>query len=368
MAVTYAMKLRVQQPVSPSSRRRRPDRLPAAGGHKESCAGVGEPSCSRRRLACPNRGGPVSVSIRDGSWRRNRRSRRRGLGRADPAAGRRPEPGLAVRRCDLALHTGGAARKHGGPERRVRRKIRLDRRANAGGPCGRGIGAPDRRRAGATGPARPDLDRSGVGGGEPANASRARTLETATMRPWTGARESSSCHGRPANVAKAVTAGAVTRRNVRRASEYPGRAIWHPRGGCHRRSRETKMQCFEQPRQRPVARDADRPFAAPPVRIAGPSGHTARGIRAPETPRSARGRGGSRPASDLRTAVEGRADPCKRSTGSWSIRPSRFPVGRRRDSRLRVCEKTRPRNRAAHHPVGVPDQDRRVGLSGSGYR
>lgn len=78
---------------------------------------------------------------------------------------------------------------------------------------------------------------------------------------------------------KTVTAGAVARNEALRASKYLGRAIWRNWTGYHRRSRvETKMHCVKLLGQRLMARDFDRQVAEVQVRIAVMNGYTALGI------------------------------------------------------------------------------------------
>ncbi len=78
---------------------------------------------------------------------------------------------------------------------------------------------------------------------------------------------------------KTVTAGAVTRNEALRASKYLGRAIWRNWSGYHRRSRvETKMHCVKLRGQRLMARDFDRQVAEVQLRIAVLNGYTALGI------------------------------------------------------------------------------------------
>jgi hypothetical protein len=78
---------------------------------------------------------------------------------------------------------------------------------------------------------------------------------------------------------KAVTAGAVARNEALRASKYLGRALWRRWSGYHRRSRvETKMHCVKLLGQRLMARDFDRQVAELQVRIAVLNGYTALGI------------------------------------------------------------------------------------------
>tara|TARA_B100001063_G_scaffold188368_1_gene178717 strand:- start:227 stop:1057 length:831 start_codon:yes stop_codon:yes gene_type:complete len=78
---------------------------------------------------------------------------------------------------------------------------------------------------------------------------------------------------------KAITAGAVARNEALRASKYLGRALWRRWSGYHRRSRvETKMHCVKLLGQRLMARDFDRQVAELQVRIAVLNGYTALGI------------------------------------------------------------------------------------------
>ena len=83
---------------------------------------------------------------------------------------------------------------------------------------------------------------------------------------------------------KPTTAGAVARNEALRASKYLGRAIWRNWSGYHRRSRaETKMHCMKLLGQRLMARDFDRQVAEVQVRIAIMNGYTALGIPVTET-------------------------------------------------------------------------------------
>ena len=78
---------------------------------------------------------------------------------------------------------------------------------------------------------------------------------------------------------KTSTAGAVARNEALRASKYLGRALWRRWSGYHRRSRvETKMHCVKLLGQRLMARDFDRQVAELQVRIAVLNGYTALGI------------------------------------------------------------------------------------------
>jgi len=77
---------------------------------------------------------------------------------------------------------------------------------------------------------------------------------------------------------KAATAGAVARNEALRASRYLGRALWRRWSGYHRRSRaETRMNCVKLLGQRLMARDFDRQVAELHVRVAVLNGYTALG-------------------------------------------------------------------------------------------
>jgi transposase len=78
---------------------------------------------------------------------------------------------------------------------------------------------------------------------------------------------------------KADSAGATARNEALRASRHLGRAIWRRWSGYHRRSRaETKMHCVKLLGQRLMARDFDRQVAEFHVRVAVLNGYTALGI------------------------------------------------------------------------------------------
>lgn len=78
---------------------------------------------------------------------------------------------------------------------------------------------------------------------------------------------------------KPTSDGAVARNEAVNASRYLGRALWRRWSGYHRRSRvETKMHCMKLLGQRLMARDFDRQVAEVQVRIAVMNGYTALGI------------------------------------------------------------------------------------------
>ena len=77
---------------------------------------------------------------------------------------------------------------------------------------------------------------------------------------------------------KPDTAGAMARNEVLRASRQLGRTIWRRWSGYHRRSRaETKMHCVKLMGQRLSARDFDRQVSEFQIRVAVLNGFTALG-------------------------------------------------------------------------------------------
>ena len=146
------------------------------------------------------------------------------------------------------------ARKHGGPRRRVWRKIHLGideqtLEVRAVEITGSHIGDA---------PVLPDL-LSQIPAGEQIGSVTAD-----------GAHDTRKCHDaiaersahaiipprKNAKPWKTVTAGAVARNEALRAAKYLGRAIWRNWSGYHRRSRaETKMHCMKVLGQRLMARD-----------------------------------------------------------------------------------------------------------------
>ena len=78
---------------------------------------------------------------------------------------------------------------------------------------------------------------------------------------------------------KPDTPGARARNEAVRSSKYLGRALWQNLTGYHRRSRvETKMHCVKLLGQRLAARDFDRQVAEIQIRAAILNGFTALGI------------------------------------------------------------------------------------------
>ena len=169
------------------------------------------------------------------------------------------------------------ARKHGGPKRRVWRKIHLGideetLEVRAVEVTGSHIGDA---------PVLPDL------------LNQIPAYEQISSVTADGAYDTRKCHDaiadrgaravipprKNAKPWKTVTAGAVARNEALRASKYLGRALWRRWSGYHRRSRvETKMHCVKLLGQRLMARDFDRQVAELQVRIAVLNGYTALGI------------------------------------------------------------------------------------------
>ena len=169
------------------------------------------------------------------------------------------------------------ARKHGGPKRRIWRKIHLGideetLEIRAVEITGSHIGYA---------PVLPDL------------LSQIPEDQEIGSVTADGAYDTRKCHNaiadrgahaiipprRNAKPWKAITAGAMARNEALRAAKYLGRALWRRWSGYHRRSRvETKMHCVKLLGQRLMARDFDRQVAELQVRIAVLNGYTALGI------------------------------------------------------------------------------------------
>ena len=169
------------------------------------------------------------------------------------------------------------ARKHGGPKRRVWRKIHLGideetLEVRAVEITGSHIGDA---------PVLPDL------------LNQIPAHEQIGSVTADGAYDTRKCHDaiadrgadavipprKNAKPWKTVTAGAIARNEALRAAKYLGRALWRRWSGYHRRSRvETKMHCMKLLGQRLMARDFDRQVAEVQIRIAVMNGYTALGI------------------------------------------------------------------------------------------
>jgi hypothetical protein len=180
-------------------------------------------------------------------------------------------------------------RRHGGPKRRVWRKIRLGIDAET-----LGVRAVERSLVLATGPKRP-VDESHIGEAPVLSDLLNQTPAHEVIGSVTakGAYDTRKRHDSTADRAasavipprrnatpwKTVIAGAMPRNEALRASKDLGRAIRRHRSGYHRPSRvETRMHCVKLLVQRLMARDFDRQVAEIQVRIAVLNGYTALGI------------------------------------------------------------------------------------------
>ena len=194
----------------------------------------------------------------------------------------------------------GTARKHGGPKRRVWRKIHLgiDKemlQVRAVEITGSHIGdapiLPDAEIAHVTADGAYDTRKCHDAFAD--RGAHAVIKPRKNAKPW-----------------KTVIAGALARNEALRAARYLGRAIWRNWSGYHRRSRvETKMHCVKLLGQRLMARDLDRQVAEVQVRIAVLNGYTALGIPVTEAVgQVCPGKGGVRPSADLCNRV---SKPCQ---------------------------------------------------------
>mgnify|MGYP001082453932 CR=1 FL=1 len=163
------------------------------------------------------------------------------------------------------------ARKHGGPKRRLWRKIHIG--INEETLKVRAIEVTSSSVGDA--PMLPDL------------LDQAPTDQEIGSVTADGAYDTRKCHDaiaarKNAKLWKPDTPGAQARNEAVRSSKYLGRALWRHLTGYHRRSRvETKMHCVKLLGQRLSARDFDRQVAEIQIRAAILNGFTA--LRIPET-------------------------------------------------------------------------------------
>ena len=159
------------------------------------------------------------------------------------------------------------ARKHGGPKRRVWRKIHLGideetLEIRAVEVTGSHIGDA---------PVLPDLlnqipAEQEIGSVTADGAYDTRKCHDAIADRGAHAVIPPRKNGKPW---KAITAGAIARNETLRIAKYLGRTLWRRWSGYHRRSRVvTKMHCVKLLGQRLMARDFDRQVAELQVRIA----------------------------------------------------------------------------------------------------
>ena len=169
------------------------------------------------------------------------------------------------------------ARKHGGPKRRVWRKIHLSideetLKVRAVEITASHIGDA---------PVLPDLLSQIPGNQEIGSVTAAGAYDTRKCHDAIAARGAHAVIPPRKNAKpwKTVTAGAAARNEALRASRNLGWALWRRWSEYHRRSRvETKMHCVKLLGQRLIARDFDRQVAELQVRLAVLNGYTALGI------------------------------------------------------------------------------------------
>jgi hypothetical protein len=179
------------------------------------------------------------------------------------------------------------ARKHGGPKRRIRRKIY--------------IGIDEETREVRT----VEVTRSNVGDAPmlPDLLNQIPPDQDIGSVTADGAYDTRKCHeaiaARGANAVipprknakpwKPTSAGAIARNEAVSAQQYLGRTLWRRWSGYHRRSRvETKMHCMKLLGQSLMAGDFDRQVAEIHVRIAVLNRYTALGIPVTEPVRRVR--------------------------------------------------------------------------------
>jgi hypothetical protein len=169
------------------------------------------------------------------------------------------------------------ARKHGGPKRRVWRKIHLGIDEETLEVRAAEFTSSDLGDA----PMLPDLLNQIPPGQEVASVTADRAYDTRKCHDAIAERGAHAVIPLRKNAKpwKTATAGDIERNEALRVSKYLGRALWRRWSGYHRRSRvETKMHCVKLLGQRLMARDFDRQVAEFQVRIAVLNGFTALGI------------------------------------------------------------------------------------------
>ena len=169
------------------------------------------------------------------------------------------------------------ARKHGGPKRRIWRKVHIGideetLEVRAVEVTGSNIGDA---------PVLPDLLDQIPADEEIGSVTADGAYDTRKCHEAIAARNAVAVIPPRKNAKpwKTPSPGAVARNEALRASKYLGRAIWRRWSGYHRRSRvEAKMNCIKLLGQSLMARDFERQVAELQVRIAVLNGYTALGI------------------------------------------------------------------------------------------
>jgi len=169
------------------------------------------------------------------------------------------------------------ARKHGGPKRRIWRKIHIGideetLEVRAVEVTGSNIGDA---------PILPDLLEQIPADEEIGSVTADGAYDTRKCHEAIAARNAAAVIPPRKNAKpwKPTSPGAEARNEALRAAKYLGRAIWRRWSGYHRRSRvESKMNCIKLLGQSLMARDFERQVAELQVRIAVLNGYTALGI------------------------------------------------------------------------------------------
>lgn len=169
------------------------------------------------------------------------------------------------------------ARKHGGPKRRIWRKLHIGideetLEVRAVEVTGSDIGDA---------PVLPDLLDQIPADEQTRSVTADGAYDTRKCHEAIAARDAAAVIPPRKNAKpwKPTSPGAVARNEALRTSKYLGRAIWRRWSGYHRRSRvESKMNCIKLLGQALMARDFERQVAELQVRIAVLNGYTALGI------------------------------------------------------------------------------------------
>jgi len=169
------------------------------------------------------------------------------------------------------------ARKHGGPKRRIWRKIHIGideetLEVRAVEITGSNIGDA---------PVLPDLLDQIPADEQIGSVTADGAYDTRKCHEAIAARDAAAVIPPRKNAKpwKPTSPGAIARNDALRATKYLGPALWRRWSGYHRRSRvESKMNCIKLLGQSLMARDFDRQVAELQVRIAVLNGYTALGI------------------------------------------------------------------------------------------
>ncbi len=205
--------------------------------------------------------------------------RQRRLNVAIPYRGGKGPLNLLIDRTGIKAEGDGEwnARKHGGPKRRIWRKLHIGideetLEVRAVEVTGSNIGDA---------PVLPDLLDQIPAEEQIGSVTADGAYDTRKCHEAIAARDAAAVIPPRKNAKpwKATSPGAVARNEALRASKYLGRAIWRRWSGYHRRSRvESKMNCIKLLGQSLMARDFERQVAELQVRIAVLNGYTALGI------------------------------------------------------------------------------------------